>query len=105
MRSILVGLGLMVGFAVGYGLSGCTSQKAPVVNTVEHSEYKSEGCRKMTVTKLFTHDGCTVYDFYGEGCARGYFTNCNGGVGWETKEGTAKTRRFKKWHNATRTTE
>jgi hypothetical protein len=39
----------------------------------------------ITVKKLFTVDGCTVYRFYDAGSR--YFTNCSGSTQWTERQG------------------
>lgn len=43
---------------------------------------------EFVVDTLFTHQGCTVYRFWGGGYPR-YYTNCRGGADWQEQHGKA----------------
>jgi hypothetical protein len=46
--------------------------------------------KDFKVDRLFTHEGCTVYRFEDAGYLR-YFTNCQGGTSWDTRNANGKT--------------
>ena len=70
LNAVLVGLTVLV-------LSGC--EGAPP-ETTTHAGMGYE------VSKLFTHEGCSVYRFSDYGNAR-YYTNCSGSTSYTSSNG------------------